>query len=291
MLSTEIKKKIQLIQIKTKSKLSALMVGSSSSLIKGSGYDFDQIREYVPGDDIRFVDFKSSAKMNKLFVRQYLEERNRTVIIFVDVSTSNFFSSTAILKNEIINEIASIIAMAANYCKDQVGIVLFSNKIIKFIPPHKGNSHINNIMEQLFNFQNDRENTDINFVLNDWMKKNKKKCIIFLISDFIDTNVFEKSLGIMSNYSDLIAVKYNDKVETHMPELGLITLQDIETYESVCLDLSSKTQTKLINSEISNYFIEQEKMFKKYKVAFLNINNNESYVSQIIKFFNKRLMY
>ncbi|MDR3646369.1 MAG: DUF58 domain-containing protein [Candidatus Babeliales bacterium] len=286
MISPELQKKIQLIQIKTKRKLNALLVGSSSSIIKGSGYDFDQIREYVPGDDIRFVDFKSSAKMGKLFVRQYLEERNRTIIILVDVSASSFFSSTKMLKHEVVSEIASVIAMAANHCKDRVGVALFTDRIIKFIPPSKGNAHINNIMEELFIFNNEQGQTSIDFALKDWMKKVKKKSIVFLISDFIDSNSFEKALGIVANYSDLIAIKYNDKIEGNLPQVGLINFQDIETGENFSLNIS-----KNINLEINNYFMNQEKILKKHKVSFLNINNHEDYISQIIKFFNKRLMY
>lgn len=291
MISQEIKKKIQLIQIKTKRRLNSLMLGSSNSIIKGAGYDFDQIREYVPGDDIRFIDFKSSAKMDKLCVRQYLEERNRTIIIMVDVSASSFFSSNKILKHEIISEIASVIAMAGNHSKDNVGLALFTDKIVKFVPPSKGNSHINHIMEELFIFNNDQGQTDINFILQDWMKKNKKKCTIFFISDFINSGSFEKSMSIISNYSDLIVIKYNDAIEANLPNLGLLNLEDIETKENFCLDISNKTKSKFINSEISNYFTDNEKIFKRHEIAFLSINNNEDYISQIIKFFNKRLMY
>lgn len=291
MITEDLKKKIQLIQIKTKRRLNSLMLGNSNSIIKGSGYDFDQIREYVPGDDIRFIDFKSSAKMNKLYVRQYLEERNRTIIIMVDVSASNFFSSNKILKHEVISEIASVLAMAGNHSKDNVGLALFTDKIIKFIPPSKGNSHINHIMEELFSFKNEQGQTDINFILQDWMKKNKKKCTIFFISDFINNDSFEKSISILSNYSDLIAIKYNDNIETNLWDLGLLNLEDIETKETFCLDVSNKTKSKIINSEINSFFSKHEKVFKRHKIAFLNINNSEDYISQIIKFFNKRLMY
>jgi uncharacterized protein (DUF58 family) len=286
MVPKEIKKKIQFIQIKTKRKLNSLLIGGSRSIIKGSGYDFDQIREYVPGDDIRFVDFKSSAKMNKLCVRQYLEEKNRTIIILVDVSASTFFSSGLIFKYEMISEIASVIAMAANHSKDNVGVALFTDRIVKFIPPSKGDSHINYIMEQLFTFQSEEGQTNIDLALRDWMKKVKKKCIVFLISDFIDKNLFEHALSIIANYSDLIAIKYNDKIESDLPEIGLINLQDIEIGETFSLNMNNKT-----NLEINNYFENQAKIFKKNKVPFLKVNNEEDCISQIIKFFNKRLMY
>lgn len=291
MLSEKIKKKIQLIQIKTKRKLNAMLLQNSNSKIVGSGYDFDQIREYTPGDDIRFIDFKSSARLNKLFVRQYLEERNRTIIILVDVSASTFFSSEDVLKHEILSEIACVIALTGNHANDKVGLALFTDKIIKFISPNKGNAHINNLMEQLFAFENINGFTDINFALKDWMKNNKTKSIVFIVSDFIDKNSFENALKIISNYSDVVAIKYNDKMEKKIPPFGLLNLQDIETSESFCLDVTNKTKSKTINSEINYYFQNQENLFKKYKVGFLNINNQKDYISDIIKFFNKRLMY
>ncbi len=287
MLSSEIKKKIKFIKFKTKRVLNGTLIGDQSSAIKGTGHEFDQIREYQQGDDVRFVDWKSSARMNKLLIKQYFEERNRNIIIALDISSSLFFSSENFSKHEIISQIAAILALVTDSGKDNVGLLLFSDKIVEFIPEARGKVHVMNILKKIFEIQDLQSKTNINLALDFLIKNTKKDSVIFFLSDFINDNDFDKQLKVISKKCKFVAIRCTDKYEQKFPDIGFICIKDIESDEILFLD-ARKKNTELIDNHIN--FIKSENFLKKHKIKSLCINNNNEYLINLISFF-KKLMY
>ena len=206
MIDKENLRKIRHIEIATRRLLSGSLVGDTRSRLKGTGFEFDQIREYQQGDDVRFIDWRASARMNKFLIKEYVEERNRTVVLAVDCSASQRFASGNKLKSEVISQVASVLALVANYGSDNVSLVLFSDKIECFIPAGRGRNHTRAIMEVIFGFQPTGKETAISCALEHVAKQNRKDGILFLISDFIDDHSFDKSLSIVSRMYDTVAI-------------------------------------------------------------------------------------
>lgn len=286
MISSDVLKKIKHIEIYTKRLLSGALVGDSRSAIKGSGLEFDQIREYQFGDDVRFIDWHASSRMNKVLVKQYIEERNRTILLAVDVSASQQFSSTASTKHDICAEIASVLALVADYGKDHVGLLLFSDQIECFIPVGAGRNHIRLIMEKLFSFKPKHVKTNINKALEYVAKLNRKDSLLFLISDFIDYD-FEKKLGIASNMYDTVAIRCTDQNEHALPNVGFLTVQDTETQEQHLLDTRNKGLSYALGKRID----DQNRLFKKCGVDILDIMINKPFAGELIRFFRRRMRY
>jgi len=287
MLKEEIKKKIRLIQIHARKVLSGNLIGDYTTAIKGTGTEFDQIREYQQGDDVRFIDWKSSARSGKLLVKQYFEERDRAIIIVVDISASLFFSSNSEFKYEIAAQIASVLAIAGYYSKDKVGLVLFNDQVIKFIPPKLGYSHSYYIMENLFGIEKSNGATDIKVALEFVSKNIKKKSIVFLISDFITDKDFQKSLKIVANNFDLIAVRCIDNLEKKLPESVFLNLNDIESGKESTVNMNHYS-----NLILAKRVDDQNKLFKKNKIDFIDINvRNKNFVNDIVLFFKNRMVF
>lgn len=288
MISNEIRKKIRQIQIKTRRALSGALIGDYTTARKGSGFEFDQIRPYEPGDDVRFIDWKGSARSNKLLFKQYLEERNRNIIICADVSSSSMFSSSDQLKMDIIGQIAAVIGVVSEYGKDRTSLVLFSDKIEKFIAPGVGSSHLQQIINSIFNFKLEKNvSTDINVVLERIFKLHLENSVIFLISDFITEKSFEKNLKILSKKSDIIAIRCLDLMEKKFPAVGILNLVDLETGKKLTLKSSDKSISNIQKSFIE----EQNKILKKGKVDILDLDLKIDFIPILVKFFKKRLMY
>ena len=287
MISEEAKKKINLIKIQTKKALSGSMVGDFSTATKGSGLEFHQLDDYSEDDDIRFVDWSSSARHGKLLVRQYLEERNRTIIIAVDVSSSTFFSSSETLKYDAISQIAAILTLVSDYGKDNVGLLLFSDKIHEFIPSKRGAIHVNEILQKIFSQKLGKNETDISVALNYLGKNVRRDSLVFVISDFISDG-FEKALINASKKVSLVAIRCLDKLECEQAFKGTINLSDIETGKRMIVDGSkSEMIIKYLNKRITT----QNRLFKRCRVELLDIKHNQSYISGIVKFFKKRMLY
>ncbi len=292
MIPKDILKKIKQIEIHTKRLLSGSLVGDSRSALKGSGFEFDQIREYQLGDDVRFIDWNSSARMNALLVKQYIEERNRPIVLAVDVSSSSFFSSSNQLKFDVFAQIAGVLALVADYGKDCTALLLFSDTIECYIPLNKGRSHTRKILERLFSrlIQSFKgKKTDINVVFEQLAVLKQKNALIFLISDFINQH-FEKNLRIVAKKHDLIAVRCLDAYESRIPNIGFIQIEDIETGKQHMLD-ARKHYASMINTFLMKRLSEQDTLFKKCGVDLLTIDPNKPFVGDIIRFFRRRMMY
>lgn len=287
MIAEEILKKVRRIEIISKKSSQEIFAGEYHSAFKGRGMEFSEVREYVEGDDIRFIDWNVSSRMGKLYVKQFVEERELTVILAIDLSASlNFFSKSK-SKKEIAAEISAIIAFTASLNNDKVGLLIFTDRVERFIPPKKGRTHILRIIREILEFKARGKGTSIDNGLVYLNKVIKKKAILFLLSDFIDQD-FQQSLKIASQKHDLIAVKISDWRENTLPKAGIFILKDQETDEEFFVDFASKkTRTSFIKDHRENETRLLE-TFKKYGVDSITIDSEKDYEKPLFDFFMER---
>jgi uncharacterized protein (DUF58 family) len=287
MIAEEILKKVRRIEIISKKSSQEIFAGEYHSAFKGRGMEFSEVREYVEGDDIRFIDWNVSSRLGKLYVKQFVEERELTVILVIDLSASlNFFSKSK-SKKEIAAEISAIIAFTASLNNDKVGLLIFTDQVERFIPPKKGKTHILRIIREILEFKPKSKGTSIDNGLVYLNKVIKKKAILFLLSDFIDQD-FQQSLKIASQKHDLIAVKISDLREITLPGAGVFILKDQETGEEFFVDFASK---KTRNSFIKDYRENENLLletFKKYGVDSITIDSEKEYEKPLFDFFMER---
>jgi uncharacterized protein (DUF58 family) len=284
-LTQEVPNKIKQIEIQTRRLLSGTQVGDYSSAQKGSGLEFDQLREYQLGDDVRFIDWNASARTNKILVKQYIEERNRTIILLVDQSASTFYGSAISLKSDVIAQVASVLALVADYGKDNIGALLFSDQVKQVIPPRSGRKHVHNLMESFLS-QEPAGKTSLKIALERLIALQKKDAIVFILSDFFDTG-YENLLKIAAKKFDVIAVRCLDKLENKFDAAGFLTIEDPETHEQVTIN----TDSRLLHN-----FLQQEQQaiaenLKACGVELIDIRTNRSFIPDIIRFFKRRMMY
>jgi len=289
MLNPEIIKRIREIEIHTKRLLSGQLVGDYSSAKKGSGFEFDQIREYQLGDDVRFIDWKGTARAGKLLFKQYIEERNRTVVIAVDISSSALFSSAKTLKSDVMAEIAAVLALVADYGKDHAALILFSDEVELVVPANRGRKHIHYIMEKLFTARTEKKQTNISSALKHVANMRIKNGMLFLISDFIDTD-FKRPLRIVAKKMDVVAIRCLDQNEQQFPNVGFLMVNDLETGKQVLLD-TRKKNNRGISHFLTHRVTDQSTLFKKTGVDFLDIAPDKPFVGDVIRFFRRRMMY
>jgi uncharacterized protein (DUF58 family) len=281
-MNQSVAEKIKEIEIYARKLMSGHLIGTKTSAIKGSGLEFDQIREYQIGDDVRFLDWNSSARMNKLLVKQFYEERNRIIILALDISESSFYG-TMQLKYEMISYIAALLALSAELAKDHIGLILFSDEIHTYIPPHKGRKHLRIILEKLFSIEPQKRKTNISSALDYLARLKKKNALVFMISDFIDAG-YEGKLPYLSALYDFIAVRINHPFENALPNVGLLTMHDIETGQEIIV----KTNQKKVRNFLNDSFENSKKLFQKNKIDVLELSCDEQPLPSIIKFFKGR---
>jgi uncharacterized protein (DUF58 family) len=289
MLSKEVLKKIRNIEVHTRRLLSGSLVGDNSSAQKGSGFEFDQIREYQQGDDVRFIDWNSSARMNKLLVRQYIEERSRTVLLVVDGSSSQAFSSSNQLKYDTVAQVASVLALVAEYGKDFVSVIFFTDQVEWVVPAGRGRKHVLTIMRKLFEHDHTKTTTtDINKGLEECLRHKRKDAVAFIISDFISSDSYAKALKIVGSAYDTVAIRCLDTNEQQLPNVGFIEVVDPETGERMLLDTRSKTD---INSFLTARAQEQKDTIKRASIDLLDISPHKEFMADVVKFFRRRMRY
>ena len=286
-ISPELMQKIRSIQIKTSHMVTELMAGEYVSAFKGRGMEFNAVREYAPGDDVRLIDWNVTARMNQPFIKEYIEERELNIMLMVDVSSSGEFGSTGKFKNEISAEVASILAFAAIRNNDKIGLIVFSDKIEHYIPPKKGKAHVWNIIRTILNYQPEGRLTDLNLPLEYLLKIQKRKCIAFLISDFQATN-YETNLKLARQKHDLVAISISDPRETDLPKLGLVHLRDAESGEILLIDTDDRVMTKLLASHERGKRDNRKKLFHSIGVDTIEIDTGGSLVKPIIQYFKIR---
>ena len=286
-ISIELMQKIRAIQIKTSHMVTELMAGEYVSAFKGRGMEFNAVREYTPGDDVRLIDWNVTARMDQPFIKEYIEERELNVMLMVDVSSSGEFGSTEKFKNEISAEVASILAFAAIRNNDKIGLIVFSNKIEHYIPPKKGKAHVWNIIRTILNYQPEGRLTDLNIPLEYLLKIQKRKCIAFLISDFQATN-YETNVKLARQKHDLVAISISDPRERDLPKIGLINLRDSESGETLLVDTDNREMTKLLTSYEREKRGKFKKLFRSIGVDTIEIDTDGSLVEPIIRYFKIR---
>ncbi len=284
-LNKEVLQKIKHIEIRTRRLLSGSCVGDYSSAQKGSGLEFDQIREYQIGDDVRFIDWNASARTQKILVKQYIEERNRTIILLVDTSASSFFGSSASLKSDVIAQVASVLALVSDYGKDHVGALLFADGVNRVIPPGQGRIHVRVLMEAFFT-EKPTGKTSLNRALERLMGLQKKDAIVFIISDFFDTG-YEKLLKIVAKKHEVVALRCLDDRELQLPSVGILALQDSETGKEITVQTNSENVKKYLQE----YQLKTATALQKCGVELVDIKVDRPFVAEIIRFFRRRMLY
>ncbi len=283
----ELLKKVRQIEIKTRGVVNQVFSGEYHSVFKGRGMDFSEVREYQYGDDIRSIDWNVSARFNHPFVKIFEEERELTVMLVVDFSGSGSFGTVGSLKNEIAAEICAVLAFSAIKNNDKVGLILFTDRIEKFVPPKKGRAHILRIVRELVSFEPEGTRTNIRQGLEYFNHVNKKRSIAFVISDFIDSG-YENILRIISKKHDVIAVEVSDPREEQLPDVGLLRLRDAETRQDRWID----TGDPRVRREFERFWRarreERRALFVHSKVDAIPIRIDRPYIKPIVDFFRLR---
>jgi len=283
----EILKKVQRIQIFTSHMVNDVMAGEYQSTFKGSGIEFDEVREYQFGDDIRNIDWNVTARHGNPFVKRFVEERELTVMLMVDASSSGAFGSIDKLKNEIAAELSAVLAFSAIKNNDKVGLIIFTDRIEKFIPPKKGKRHVLRVIRELLLFKPERSRTDISLALNYLNKVQTRRAVVFIVSDFLSEG-FEKGLRIANQKHDVIAVNIVDPREMELPALGFIELMDAETGESIIVDTYDANVRKGFSLLSSDEIQKRKSMFRSINVDMIEVRTDKNYVDPLLKFFKMR---
>ncbi len=288
MINNSIRNKIKRIKIYTKRVMHSALSGDYLSAFKGAGLEFDQIREYQMGDDIRMIDWNSSAKMNKIMVKQYREERDRTVILAIDISSSTEYSSQEEQRYELIQQLSASLAYLASEGKDKVGAVFFSDHIEKWIPPSRGSAHNSRILETIFSQSTDNKKTDIAGALKFLIKQKQRNAVLFFISDWIDSNPsIPKLLRVAGCEYDFISIRLLDLCEKQLPSFGMLDIQDPETgaiYSLSCRQSSSQGINQLLLKRAN----DQKRLFNKCKIDSLDLIVGHSFINPLLSFFRQR---
>ena len=287
MISKELAKKIRYIQIYTSKIVNDLLAGEYESTFKGRGMEFDEVREYQPGDEVRTIDWNVTARMGHPYVKRFVEERELTILFVVDLSASGSFGSTKKTKNETAAELCALLAFSAIKNNDNVGLVIFTDDTEIFIPPKKGITHVLRIIRELLYFKPRNVDTDIRKALDYVGRIMKKRAVVFLVSDF-QSSGFESSMRIMGKRHDMIAVSITDPREISLPDVGLLDLEDAETGELVTVDTSSPLIRKQYQSMGMAHLETLSQLFASVGVDQIDIRTNQDYVREIMKFFLNR---
>jgi len=287
-ISPELLKQIKAIQIRTNYLVNDVLAGEYSSAFRGRGMEFEEVREYQPGDDVRTIDWNVTARMHNIpYVKEYREERELTLMLLVDVSSSGRFGSQDKFKNEIAAEIASVLAYAAIKSNDKVGLIVFSDKIEQYIPPKKGRAHVWRVIRAILSFKPEGVQTDISVPLEFLIKVARRKTVSFLISDFIAED-FKKALRMAKRKHDIIAVSITDPREIELPRVGFIQLEDAESGQAMLVDTYDGNLTREFKRLNALKLAEQKRFFRSLGIDQIEIQTNHSYVTALMRFFRLR---
>ena len=286
--TSELLKKVRQIEIKTRGLSRNIFAGQYHSAFKGRGMAFSEVREYQYGDDIRDIDWNVTARYVRPYVKVFEEERELTVMLLVDVSGSRDFGSVNVMKKEVMTEIAATLAFSAIQNNDKIGVIFFSDRIEKFIPPQKGKKHILYIIRELIDFKPEAKRTDIGQVLKYLTNAIKKRCTAFLISDFIDKGGFKDALTVANRKHDMVAIQVYDQRETELPAVGLMKIKDAETGQERWIDSGSARVREAYKTRWEKRQTAMSDTFKKCRVDALSIRTEDDYVKALIALFDKR---
>ena len=286
--TSELLKKVRQIEIKTRGLSNNIFAGQYHSAFKGRGMAFSEVREYQFGDDTRDIDWKVTARYVRPYVKVFEEERELTVMLLIDVSGSKDFGTVSQMKRDVTTEIAATLAFSAIQNNDKIGVIFFSDKIEKFIPPQKGRRHILYIIRELIDFRPDDRQTDINQALKYLTNAIKKRCTAFLLSDFIDRGNYRDALTIANRKHDIVAIQVYDRRETELPAVGLMQVRDAETGQERWIDSSSKRVREAYRTWWDKRQAEMNAAFQKSRIDAVSIRTEDDYVKALLALFDKR---
>jgi uncharacterized protein (DUF58 family) len=286
--TSELLKKVRKIEIKTRGLSSQIFSGEYHSAFKGRGMAFSEVREYTPGDDVRTIDWNVTARFSTPFVKVFEEERELSVVLLVDVSASGIFGTNKQFKKELITELCAVISFSASQNNDKIGVIFFSDKIEKFIPPKKGKSHVLRIIRELLEFEPEHTRTNLEVPLKYLANVIKKKSIVFLISDFLSETNYRDALKIANKKHDVVALRIIDKSETELPEIGLVKLKDNESGKLLWVDTSDKSFRKQFAVNRLKFEDELKDIFNRSGIDETSILTHEGYIKPLMNLFKNR---
>ena len=287
MIPKEILSQIRKIEIRSGKLVNEIFAGQYSSVFKGRGMEFSEVREYAPGDDIRSIDWNVTARYGRPFVKKFVEERELTLMLLVDASASQKFGTKDKFKSELTAEFASIIAFSAIRNNDRVGMIIFTDRIEKVIRPKKGRNHILRLIREALYFKPEGRGTNLTLALQYLNELWRRKAVVFLLSDFEDKN-FEPALRVTSNKHDLIAVKFQDPAENSIPDAGIIVIEDPETGRRMDIDTSDHFFMDEYYKRRAGRARDLQKLFIKANVDSISVTAGTSYILPLIQFFKRR---
>jgi uncharacterized protein (DUF58 family) len=287
MIPKEVLKKVRRIEIRTKRLVNDLFSGEYHSTFKGQGMEFEEVREYQPGDDIRLIDWNVTARTGHPYIKKFREERELSVVLLVDASSSGKFGTRERFKSEMAAELCALLAFSAIKNNDKVSLIIFTDQVEKFVPPKKGRAHVLRLIREILYFEPKGVGTNIAGAIEHFNRVIKRKSVVFLISDFLSEG-FYKPIQIVNNKHDVIAVKISDPRETEFEDFGLVELEDTETGETLLVDTSSRAFRREFAARAQEDYTALKRGFQLINLDFINIRTDQSYIVPLINFFRMR---
>jgi len=288
MIPKELSKKIRYIQIYTSKTVNDVLAGEYQSAFKGSGMEFDEVREYQPGDEVRSIDWNVTARQGHPYVKRFQEERELTVMFLVDMSASGRFGTSVQTKNELAAELCALLSFSAVKSNDKVGLMMFTDHVEQFIPPAKGVGHALRIIREVLGYEPSGARTNISEALDTLGKMIRRRCVVFVISDF-QGEEFARSMRILAQKHDLIAVSVADRRELEMPNVGLLELEDAETGEVILIDTGSAAVRGLYGQAGQDEEKRLDTLFRGMNVDHLELQTGQDYAKKLVQFFRRRM--
>ncbi|MBU1006573.1 MAG: DUF58 domain-containing protein [Candidatus Omnitrophica bacterium] len=287
MIPKEILRKVKQIEIRTGKLVNDVFAGKYESIFKGRGMEFHEVREYVPGDDIRSIDWNVTARAGHPYVKKFVEERELTVLLMVDVSGSGYFGTKNKMKRDVMAEIGALLAFSAIKNNDKVGLLLFTDHVEKFIAPKKGKAHVLRVIREMLYHDPKGKKTDIRSALEYAGKVTKKRCVIFILSDFMDSG-YERLLRILNKRHDIVGIAISDPRESHLPDMGLVEFEDAETGEMIYLDTGDALLKKEFAARRTLFKESRDKAFRSMGLDSIELSTDRSYIEPLMLFFKTR---
>jgi len=285
----EIMRQVRLLELRTRGLVNSLFSGEYRSVFKGQGMEFAEVREYQPGDEVRSIDWNVTARMQRPYVKRYIEERELTVMLAVDVSGSERFGTRRRFKSELASELAAVLAMSAIRNNDRVGAVMFTDRVEHVIPPRKGRRHALRVIRDLLAFEPQGKGTDIAGVLEYLTRMLSHKAIIFVVSDFLSEGV-EHPLKLLAQRHDVVAVTVNDPSESKLPDLGLVRMLDPESGQTVDVDTSDPEVRARFEASVSEDALKRRRLFRRLAIDEIPIHTDVGIMEPLLRFFRNREM-
>ncbi|HXF25219.1 MAG TPA: DUF58 domain-containing protein [Gemmatimonadaceae bacterium] len=286
-ISPEILKQVKRVELKTRGLVDALFSGEYRSVFKGQGMEFSEVREYIPGDEVRTIDWNVTARMNRPFVKRYIEERELTVVLALDISGSESFGTVSRFKSDVMTEFAAVIAMAAVRNNDRVGLIFFTDRVEHVVPPRKGKRHVLRIVRDLLAFVPKGKATDLRPALEYMQRTLRQHTVIFLVSDFQDEG-YEHALKVLGRRHDIVAVTLNDPAEQTLPSVGLARMRDPETGEFLEIDTSDRRVRAAYAEHIAAELAARRRVLRRSGVDEIELTTDGSVIEPLLKFFRTR---